>query len=386
MAEDPEIVGKLAKVLNPSTLADLTAARMSHFSDLSAEPSEPTRLQLFRQAVTEGVPFIGFGIMDNMIMILAGDQIDASLGVAFGISTMCAAAIGNILSDLAGVGFGTVIEEYASKLGLPQAGLTAKQLSMRGPRYAKQFGMAVGITIGCVIGMFPLLFLDSKKIEKKKREVMLDSIFKDVVDEAKNLVGAQATTLFVVDDATKTLYAKYVGGSDSSHIKDIRVPIGAGIAGRVALTGESALIYDCRSEPDWTGRFDDDAGFVTKHMCCVPVTNTEGKVVAVVQAINKLEGGTARIQRQQSKIQRQQSILKNRVAHGKGGFNHNDLRVLQSLCSHIAVALERLDSAEDEGHGLRATMDMLKKSGSFKHADAPFGFRERRPLHKENPT
>ena len=243
--------------------------------------------------------------------------------------------------------------------------------------------------------MFPLLFLDSKKIEKKKREVVLDMIFKDVVDEAKTLVGAEATTLFVLEDAAAsggkatTMYAKYVGGTDSSHIKDIRVPVGVGIAGRVALTGESATIYDCRSEPDWTNTFDGgDSNFVTKHMLCVPVMNSDGKVIAVVQAINKLDSGTANIQERPSKIvQRRESRIKRvgSTSHAKGGFSHIDLKVLQSLCSHIAVALERLDSPEEEGHDLKETIRLLKNGeGGTKHEHAaPFGFRERRPLHKE---
>jgi hypothetical protein len=44
--------------------------------------------------------------MDNAIMIIAGDQIDASLGITLGISTMAAAALGNLLSDIVGVCFG----------------------------------------------------------------------------------------------------------------------------------------------------------------------------------------------------------------------------------------------------------------------------------------
>lgn len=56
-------------------------------------------------------------------MILSGDYIDMTLGVIFGISTLCAAAIGNILSDLAGVGLGTIIEDFAARLGLPDAKL-----------------------------------------------------------------------------------------------------------------------------------------------------------------------------------------------------------------------------------------------------------------------
>jgi ribose/xylose/arabinose/galactoside ABC-type transport system permease subunit len=103
-------------------------------------------------------------------MILAGDQIDLSLGVMFGITTMCAAALGNILSDNVGVMLGTVIEDMAAKLGLPQAKLSRAQMSLRKVRFSGQAGCAVGITIGCIIGMFPLLFIDSKKIEKLKKE------------------------------------------------------------------------------------------------------------------------------------------------------------------------------------------------------------------------
>jgi len=118
-------------------------------------------------------------------------------------------------------------------------------------------------------------------------------------------------------------------------------------------------------------------------MLCVPVIGSDGKVIAVVQAINKLDTGTAKIQRQPSKIQRHESRLKKRADHhGQGGFNHNDLRVLQALCSHIAIALERLDSTEDEGKDLRETMKLLKNGGTTVQ-EAPFGFRERRPLHKD---
>ena len=37
--------------------------------------------------------------MDNALLIIAGDAIDSSIGVMFGLSTMCAAAIGNLISD-----------------------------------------------------------------------------------------------------------------------------------------------------------------------------------------------------------------------------------------------------------------------------------------------
>lgn len=41
-----------------------------------------------------------------------------------GISTMAAAALGNTISDVAGVGLGGFIESMATKLGLPQSKLS----------------------------------------------------------------------------------------------------------------------------------------------------------------------------------------------------------------------------------------------------------------------
>lgn len=47
-----------------------------------------------------------------------------TVGIAMGISTMAAAALGNTISDVAGVGLGGFIESMATKLGLPQAKLS----------------------------------------------------------------------------------------------------------------------------------------------------------------------------------------------------------------------------------------------------------------------
>jgi hypothetical protein len=61
----------------------------------AADTPEPSFEQLRLVALNTAIPFVGFGIMDNSILIVAGDAIDTSLGVLLGISTMCAAAIGN---------------------------------------------------------------------------------------------------------------------------------------------------------------------------------------------------------------------------------------------------------------------------------------------------
>jgi len=136
---------------------------------------EPPKRHLKLHAFAQGIPFIGFGIMDNAILIVAGDQIDMHMGVTLGISTLCAAAIGNIISDVVGVGFGTLIEDFCTnRLKIPLAPLTNAQRKLRSVRFAGQSGCAVGITIGCVIGMFPLMFIDTDEIQKMKSDARIE--------------------------------------------------------------------------------------------------------------------------------------------------------------------------------------------------------------------
>lgn len=47
-----------------------------------------------------------------------------TVGVAMGLSTMAAAALGNTVSDMAGVGLGGIIESLATKMGLPPSNLS----------------------------------------------------------------------------------------------------------------------------------------------------------------------------------------------------------------------------------------------------------------------
>ena len=96
-------------------------------------------------------------------MILAGDAIDASLGVSLGISTLAAAGLGNMISDVAGVGLGDTIEGACIRLGMAAPALTAAQAGASSTRWVKTGSSVVGIAVGCLLGMCPLLFLDNRK-------------------------------------------------------------------------------------------------------------------------------------------------------------------------------------------------------------------------------
>jgi len=68
----------LTSKLSQATINDLKAIRGKYGKKI-IEAAEPERWQLYRHAVTLGIPFIGFGIMDNAIMIIAGDQVRGEL-------------------------------------------------------------------------------------------------------------------------------------------------------------------------------------------------------------------------------------------------------------------------------------------------------------------
>jgi GAF domain-containing protein len=141
----------------------------------------------------------GFGFMDNLVMIQAGDLIDNSIGVAFGLATLTSAAYGQIVSDVTGTVSSGLIEALASSLGLRRAGLTTEQLSLRSVRISGTLGAAIGVALGCLAGMSCLLFMDLEKSERLKRQRELRTLYTTLMEEGHELIGAQHCSLFLLD-------------------------------------------------------------------------------------------------------------------------------------------------------------------------------------------
>jgi len=133
-----------------------------------------TSLQTKALFLSQFFPFVGFGFMDNAIMIIAGEYIEMGLGSALALSTMAAAGLGNLLSDIAGIGFSKKIETLTEtwlKIRPPE--LSRAQAGLFNTKAWKIAGAVIGVSIGCVLGMFPLLFFDADadhglRDEKKK--------------------------------------------------------------------------------------------------------------------------------------------------------------------------------------------------------------------------
>ncbi|XP_076653604.1 uncharacterized protein LOC143359516 isoform X2 [Halictus rubicundus] len=116
----------------------------------------PSTKNLILVAIANAIPFIGFGFLDNFIMIIAGDQIELMLNKRFPISTMTAAALGNTVSDIIGIGSVHYVEVLAQKVGFEAPKLTNIELNLPKTKLAANMGRVVGVTIGCLIGMSPI--------------------------------------------------------------------------------------------------------------------------------------------------------------------------------------------------------------------------------------
>ncbi|XP_055853470.1 transmembrane protein 65 isoform X2 [Episyrphus balteatus] len=134
------------------------------FEAEKAQP--PSSSDLYKIFFVNAVPFVVFGFLDNFCMIMAGDYIEQVCGAFMCISTMAAAGLGNTISDILGIGTAFYVERFCAFLGLRPPDLVPIQMEMKESRRAANSGRIIGITIGCLLGMFPLLFLNNEKSEE----------------------------------------------------------------------------------------------------------------------------------------------------------------------------------------------------------------------------
>ena len=69
-----------------------------------------------------------------------------------------------------------------------------------------------------------------------------------------------------------------------------RVPRGMGIAGHVALTGETVNIRDAYQDARFNPDVDRRTGYHSRTILCMPLRNEKGEIVGVMQVLNKNEG------------------------------------------------------------------------------------------------
>lgn len=125
-----------------------------------------------------------------------------------------------------------------------------------------------------------------------KSSLDLEETLTKVMDEAKDLMNADRSTLWLLDHERSELYAKILLADGS--LKEIRIPKGTGFVGQVAISSQPLMIpfdlYD-HADSETSKQTDKKTGYRTCSLLCMPVYNAAGELVGVTQLVNKKKQG-----------------------------------------------------------------------------------------------
>jgi len=139
-------------------------------------------------------------------------------------------------------------------------------------------------------------------------ELEFNRLFPMIIGRVTEVMEAERTSLYVIDWDTRELWTKVAEG-----VETITVPLGKGISGLVAETGQPINVADAWELPYFDRSFDLHNNFRTRSVLCFPIKGRTGQNIGVLQVINK---------------------------KGQDRFDRRDEVFLKSLASQVGIALE----------------------------------------------
>lgn len=115
----------------------------------------------------------------------------------------------------------------------------------------------------------------------------LDDLLELILGRITELLDADRSTLYLVDDAKGDLISRVVIGSK---VRSIRIKLGHGIAGTVAKTGKPIRVKEAYKDPRFEPEWDLLTGYRTTCMLAAPLKNHLARTIGVVQVLNKSTG------------------------------------------------------------------------------------------------
>lgn len=117
----------------------------------------------------------------------------------------------------------------------------------------------------------------------------LSKILDIIIESAKSLLKAEASSLLLLDETTNELYFASVTGEVSERLKNLTVPLDKGIAGACVREGKPKVVNDTTKDRDFYPKIDKSTGFVTRSIIAAPLKIT-GRTIGVIEVINKKDG------------------------------------------------------------------------------------------------
>lgn len=115
----------------------------------------------------------------------------------------------------------------------------------------------------------------------------LDEVLAALVDMTTTELNAERGSLFLNDPDTNELYSRVAQGNIQ---REIRILNTSGIAGYVYTAGEALIIHDAYADERFNRSIDEQTGFTTRNILCVPIKTVKGEIIGVAQTLNKRAG------------------------------------------------------------------------------------------------
>tara|TARA_Y200000002_G_C22680845_1_gene664008 strand:+ start:1905 stop:3173 length:1269 start_codon:yes stop_codon:yes gene_type:complete len=111
-------------------------------------------------------------------------------------------------------------------------------------------------------------------------------LLNDIIQSAKGMVEAEASSLFLLSDGGKNLELTIPTGPATAEVSGKKIASDHGISGWVVQHQQPVLITDVQSDSRFQGELLSNPKFQSRNMICVPLNNNQGKTIGVLQAIN----------------------------------------------------------------------------------------------------
>jgi diguanylate cyclase (GGDEF)-like protein len=154
-----------------------------------------------------------------------------------------------------------------------------------------------------------------QKVYSELKEGVLvpnNKVLKELITQVRALINAAAFSILLVDKKKKELIYSASEILRGGKVEGLRLKLGQGLAGWVALHKEAILVNDVQKDPRFFREVDKSSNFETKALICVPLIS-KNKLQGVLEVINKADGSL---------------------------FTEKELQLVSSLAGHAAIAIE----------------------------------------------
>ncbi len=115
-----------------------------------------------------------------------------------------------------------------------------------------------------------------------------DQLLRLIVETAAHVISAQSASLFLIDEEAQELVFEVALGPKAEEVQHHRVPLGHGIAGLVALSGQPMAVSDASQDPRQASDIAKAVGYVPESLLCVPLFYGD-RVIGVLELLDKID-------------------------------------------------------------------------------------------------